>query len=94
MIGRRCFLKLAAGGVAAAATGRLPLPSFAPLFGTDDTAATLLRPVEARNLDADGDFAASLMGLLVNSRTQALDGASLRYPSSSAFHFGRTADTA
>lgn len=78
MIDRRRFLKLCAGGVAAAATARLPLLALAspPLLGVDDTAAMVLRPVGVRCADTDGDFAHSLMGLLVNSRTRAFNGTS------------------
>jgi len=36
--------------------------------GIDNTAAAVLRPVEARNFDSIGDVAASLVGLLTNSR--------------------------
>lgn len=37
--------------------------------GIDNTGAAVLRPVEARNFDAVGDVASTLIGLTVNSRT-------------------------
>jgi len=46
------------------------------LFGVDTTGAAVVRSVEARNADADGDFATTLIGLLVNSRNALLDASS------------------
>ena len=54
------------GGLIAAYTNAL-------VAGQDNTAAAVLRPVEARNLSADGDVVSTLIGLLVNSRITALD---------------------
>lgn len=41
-------------------------------FGRDTTVGTVYRPVEARNLDANGDVVSTLVGLLTNSRITAL----------------------
>jgi hypothetical protein len=43
------------------------------VFGSDNTGAALLRAVEARNFDADGDVANGLIGLLVNARPGIYD---------------------
>ena len=77
MIGRRFFLKLFGGGAVAAATGGLPaLAAVArasvPSLGMDSTAATIIRPVEARSID--DDYASTLIGLLVNARVRGDDG--------------------
>lgn len=64
MLDRRRFLKLVAGGFVAAAHGGIPTALLAP-------AAKAVAPVFGA--DADGDFAASLIGLLVNSRRSSLD---------------------
>jgi hypothetical protein len=44
----------------------------AQLIGMD-TSATLMRAIEARNADVNGDFAGALIGLLINSRLGVFD---------------------
>ena len=39
--------------------------------GVDNTGAAVLRPIEGRDFSADGDVAATLFGLLTNSRLAA-----------------------
>lgn len=63
MLDRRRFLKLLAGGFAAAAQGGIPTAFLAP------AAKAVTQVVGA---DPDGDFASSLLGLLVNSRRTSM----------------------
>lgn len=70
------------GDLASAISGRLPgsvrgMYSNSVTSGLDNTGAAVLRPVEARNFDAAGDVAASLIGLLVNARTSVYDSIAL-----------------
>jgi hypothetical protein len=47
--------------------------SLAGVFGIDTTGANVMRPVEARDADANADMAAALIGLLTNSRLAVFD---------------------
>ena len=43
------------------------------LYGTDNTGASMIEPVEARDSNATADFAAALIGILTNARMGGLD---------------------